>query len=148
MEYLGSVHHRWWTLSPAIDAITHRRRKSCKVSQTGRLLWDGEEDNRFLVKTRGSFDSHKVHDPCLMAYRGKYYLYYKGEPMGERMVFGGHETRWGVAIADRPEGPYVRSPHNPATNSGHEVCVWPYRGGNRSADHHRRSGKEHPAVGA
>lgn len=92
-------------------------------------VWDGDKDNRFLVKKKGSFDSHKVHDPCLVFYRGKFYLYYKGEPMGEEMFFGGRETKWGVAIADRPEGPYVKSKYNPVTNSGHEVCVWPYHGG-------------------
>ena len=91
--------------------------------------WLGEEDNRFLVTAKGSFDSHKVHDPCLMYYRDKFYLYYKGERMGEEMTFGGRETKWGVAIADRPEGPYVKSEYNPVTNSGHEVCVWHYNGG-------------------
>ena len=29
----------------------------------------------------------------------------------------------------QPTGPYHKSPYNPITNSGHEVCVWPYRGG-------------------
>ena len=91
--------------------------------------WLGDEDNRFLVKHKGSFDSHKVHDPCLLHYRERFYLYYKGEVMGEEMTFGGRETKWGVAIADRPEGPYVKSEYNPVTNSGHEVCVWHYRGG-------------------
>lgn len=91
--------------------------------------WDGDADNRFLVKSKGSFDSHKTHDPTLMAYNGKFYLYYKGEPMGEEMFMGGRETKWGVAIADRPEGPYIRSEYNPITNSGHEVCVWHYNGG-------------------
>ncbi len=91
--------------------------------------WEGAIDNRFLVKTKGSFDSHKVHDPCLLHYRDQFYLYYKGEPMGEEMFFGGRETKWGVAIADQPEGPYRKSEYNPVTNSGHEVCVWPYRGG-------------------
>ena len=91
--------------------------------------WLGEEDSRFLVKHRGSFDSHKVHDPTLLYYKDKYYLYYKGERMGERLTFGGREIKWGVAIADQLEGPYVKSPYNPITNSGHELCVWPYRGG-------------------
>lgn len=91
--------------------------------------WTGEADNRFLVKSKGSFDSHKVHDPCLLAYNGKFYLYYKGEPMGEEMFMGGRETKWGVAIADRIEGPYLRSEYNPISNSGHEICVWPYAGG-------------------
>jgi hypothetical protein len=91
--------------------------------------WLGDEDDRFKVVTKGDFDSHKVHDPCLLYYREKFYLYYKGEQMGEGFNFGGREIRWGVAIADRPEGPYIKSEYNPVTNSGHEVCVWPYRGG-------------------
>ena len=91
--------------------------------------WLGETDNRFLVKSQGSFDSHKVHDPTLLYYRNSFYLYYKGERMGERKTFGGREIKWGVAISDRLEGPYVKSEYNPITNSGHEVCVWVYRGG-------------------
>jgi hypothetical protein len=91
--------------------------------------WLGEEDNRFLVKKKGSFDSHKTHDPCLMFYKNKFYLYYKGERMGEQMDSGGREINWGVAIADKIEGPYVKSPYNPVTNSGHEVMIWHYRGG-------------------
>ena len=91
--------------------------------------WLGDEDDRFSVIKKGDFDSHKVHDPCLMYYRDKFYLYYKGERMGEEMTFGGREIKWGVAIADNPEGPYLKSEYNPVTNSGHEVCVWQYRGG-------------------
>lgn len=92
-------------------------------------IWKGDEDNRFLVEKRGDFDSHKVHDPCIIPYRGKFYLYYKGEQMGEEINFGGRMIRHGVAIADDPQGPYIKSPYNPITNSGHEVCVWPYQGG-------------------
>ncbi|CAN0376599.1 unnamed protein product, partial [Ectocarpus sp. 4 AP-2014] len=88
-----------------------------------------EEDDRFTVVTRGSFDSHKVHDPCLLPYDGKFYLYYKGEQMGEQVTLGGRDIRWGVAIADQAGGPYRKSSLNPITNSGHEVCVWPYQGG-------------------
>lgn len=49
--------------------------------------------------------------------------------MGEQITFGGRQIRHGVAIADHPEGPYVKSPYNPISNSGHEICVWPYNGG-------------------
>lgn len=91
--------------------------------------WLGEADDRFSVISKGDFDSHKVHDPCLLHYRDRFYLYYKGEQMGEGVTFGGRDVRWGVAIADDPAGPYVKSPYNPITNSGHEVCVWPYQGG-------------------
>ncbi len=92
-------------------------------------VWKGEEQNRFLVEKKGDFDSHKVHDPCIIPYKGKFYLYYKGEQMGEKITFGGRQIRHGVAIADNPLGPYVKSPYNPISNSGHEICVWPYKGG-------------------
>lgn len=91
--------------------------------------WLGNEDNRFLVKKQGHFDSHKVHDPTLMYYKNKFYLYYKGERMGEKITAGGREIRWGVAIADKPEGPYTKSPYNPITHSGHELHLWHYKGG-------------------
>ncbi|MEQ9439347.1 MAG: glycosyl hydrolase [Cyclobacteriaceae bacterium] len=91
--------------------------------------WLGEEDTRFKVKKQGSFDSHKVHDPTLIFYHNKFYLYYKGERMGERKTFGGREIKWGVAISDSLTGPYIKSEYNPITNSGHELCVWPYDGG-------------------
>ncbi|MCF8716262.1 family 43 glycosylhydrolase [Joostella atrarenae] len=92
-------------------------------------IWKGDEDNRFAVEKKGDFDSHKVHDPCIIPFNGKYYLYYKGEQMGEEITFGGRQIRHGVAIADNPKGPYVKSPYNPISNSGHEICVWKYNGG-------------------
>ena len=92
-------------------------------------IWKGEGQNRFMVEKKGDFDSHKVHDPCIIPYKGKFYLYYKGEQMGEEITFGGRQIRHGVAIADNPKGPYVKSPYNPISNSGHEICVWPYNGG-------------------
>ncbi|WP_394244314.1 glycoside hydrolase family 117 protein [Vibrio astriarenae] len=91
--------------------------------------WEGDEDNRFHVSVKGSFDSHKVHDPCLMFFNDKFYLYYKGETMGESMNMGGREIKHGVAIADNILGPYVKSEYNPISNSGHEVAVWHHNGG-------------------
>lgn len=99
------------------------------LSPSNNGVWDGDEDNRFLATVRGDFDSHKVHDPCLMFYRNKFYLYYKGEIMGERMNFGGREIKHGVAIAEKIEGPYIKSELNPISNSGHEVVVWHYNNG-------------------
>ncbi len=92
-------------------------------------VWKGTEQNRFSVEKKGDFDSHKVHDPCIIPYKGKFYLYYKGEQMGEEILFGGRQIRHGVAIADNPKGPYVKSKYNPVSNSGHEICVWPTKGG-------------------
>ena len=92
-------------------------------------VWSGEEDSRFKVEKKGDFDSHKVHDPCILPYKGKFYLYYKGEQMGEEITFGGRQIRHGVAIADNPLGPYEKSVYNPISNSGHEICVWSYNDG-------------------
>ncbi|GAA4820755.1 glycoside hydrolase family 117 protein [Algivirga pacifica] len=92
-------------------------------------VWKGDEDNRFIVEKKGDFDSHKVHDPCIIPFKGKFYLYYKGEQMGEEITFGGRQIRHGVAIADNPKGPYIKSKYNPISNSGHEICVWPQDGG-------------------
>lgn len=49
--------------------------------------------------------------------------------MGEEITFGGRQIRHGLAIADHPLGPYTKSLFNPISNSGHEVCVWKYKGG-------------------
>ena len=92
-------------------------------------IWKGEKQDRHAVIKKGDFDSHKVHDPCILPFKGKFYLYYKGEQMGEEITFGGRQIRHGVAIADNPRGPYIKSPYNPISNSGHEICVWPYNGG-------------------
>ena len=49
---------------------------------------------------------------------GKYWLYYKGEQMG----MSGWESKWGVALGEDPEGPYVKSDLNPVTRPfGHVV---------------------------
>jgi hypothetical protein len=92
-------------------------------------VWKGTEQNRFMVEKKGDFDSHKVHDPCIIPFKGKFHLYYKGEQMGEEILFGGRQIRHGVAIADNPKGPYVKSKYNPISNSGHEVVVWKTQGG-------------------
>ncbi|WP_273565468.1 glycoside hydrolase family 117 protein [Maribacter halichondriae] len=115
-----------WADSPD-GPWTKSKEPILKTADNG--IWKGEEQNRFMVEKKGDFDSHKVHDPCILPYKGKFYLYYKGEQMGEEITFGGRQIRHGVAIADKPEGPYEKSPYNPISNSGHEICVWPYNGG-------------------
>lgn len=115
-----------WSRSPNGPWI---KSESPILSPANNGIWKGRQQNRFSVVKKGDFDSHKVHDPCILPYRDKFYLYYKGEQMGEEVTFGGRQIRHGVAIARHPRGPYVKSPFNPISNSGHEVVVWPYRGG-------------------
>ena len=74
------------------------------------------------------WDCACIHDPFPIIYKGKVYLYYKGSPGQKR---GGDNLirAQGVAIADDPMGSFRKSPLNPVLNSGHEVCVWPYKEG-------------------
>ncbi|GAB6164156.1 family 43 glycosylhydrolase [Thermostilla marina] len=67
------------------------------------------------------FDSHLVDDACLIVRDGKYWLYYKGRQLGKSPG----ETKMGVAIAEHPQGPYIKYEGNPVVPGGHEVLVWP-----------------------
>lgn len=68
----------------------------------------------------GSFDSHSVFTPNILAHKGKYYLYYTavrptpGNP--DKKFEGNHRTDFtaiGVAVSDSPDGPFVRVANNP-----------------------------------
>ena len=74
---------------------------------------------------RAQFDSHLVDDACLIVRDGKYWLYYKGRQLGKSPA----HTQMGLAIADQPEGPYVRYEGNPVIPGNHEVMVWPQGAG-------------------
>lgn len=67
------------------------------------------------------FDSMRVDDACLLVRGGRCWLYYKGRQWDNTPA----NTKLGVAIAERPGGPYVKSARNPIIPAGHEVLVWP-----------------------
>ncbi|RME43195.1 MAG: glycoside hydrolase [Chloroflexi bacterium] len=73
------------------------------------------------------WDGCVIHDPFPLVYQGKIWLYYKGSPVdkSERALIRAQ----GVAIADKPEGPFIKSALNPVINSGHETCFFPFREG-------------------
>lgn len=89
--------------------------------------WYGDDDSD-EVERYGAWDGHKVHDPFILVRDNKYWLYYKGQPMGWTTKYS-RGIGWGVAIAGKPEGPFVKSDLNPITNSGHETCLLPYKEG-------------------
>ena len=88
----------------------------------------GEADDADAIASFGEWDSHKLHDPYALVYRGQIWLFYKGVQFGRtyRHDLG---VGWGVATADDPRGPFVKSPLNPLTNSGHETFLYPFREG-------------------
>ncbi|SDR65401.1 Glycosyl hydrolases family 43 [Polaribacter sp. KT25b] len=67
----------------------------------------------------GTFDSHSVFTPNILAFKGKYYMYYTGvqpTPGNLKKEFEGNSTTdftaIGVAVADSPEGPFIRPEKN------------------------------------
>ncbi|MFY0607616.1 MAG: glycoside hydrolase [Cyclobacteriaceae bacterium] len=74
------------------------------------------------------WDSRVIHDPYPLVHDGKIYLYYKSG-LGKRDANRKHWDCWGVAIAEQPEGPFVKHQLNPIMNSGHETILFPFREG-------------------
>ena len=88
----------------------------------------------------GEWDQYSIHDPYPIVYKGKIYLYYKsdfdGNPNLVRMQ--------GLAVADNPLGPFIKSPLNPVINSGHETTLFPFKEGMAALV--IRDGSEHFTV--
>jgi beta-xylosidase len=86
--------------------------------------WEKLETNPVLKASDDPkhFDSMRVDDACLIVRNGKYWMYYKGRQWNNTP----RNTKMGVAIAERPQGPYVKNKNNPIIQGGHEVVVWPY----------------------
>ncbi|GAA4937992.1 hypothetical protein GCM10023314_08240 [Algibacter agarivorans] len=74
------------------------------------------------------WDHRVIHDPYPLIHDGKIYVYYKSG-LGERDANRKHWDCWGLAIAETPEGPYVKHPLNPVMNSGHETILFPFKKG-------------------
>ena len=115
-----------WSLSPD-GPWTKLAEPILTTSPDGKFdLPDPKQLWKKRVIEKGSWDSAAVHDPEIIPRWGKYWLYYKGHGIDDLLYA---DSRWGVAVSDHPEGPYVKSPYNPITNSGHEVWTWPWRNG-------------------
>ncbi len=119
----------------------------CDVS----MAWSDSPDgpwhkiNRSIIDLGqpGTWDARAIHDPYPIVYRGRIWLYYKSDVWlqdknGATVDQFDHMPPWlgrvshrmhGVAIAERPEGPFAKSPMNPISNSGHETTLFPYKEG-------------------
>ena len=86
--------------------------------------WQRVGDDPILLASDDpqDFDSMRVDDACLIVRNGRYYLYFKGRQWDNTPG----NTKMGVAIAERPQGPYIKHEKNPIVEGGHEVLVWPY----------------------
>lgn len=97
---------------------------ACSVADSPDGPWI--PSNKIVIENgpEGSWDHYVIHDPYSLIYKGKIYVYYKGEMGGSPKV-----RAQGLAIADHPFGPFVKHPLNPVINSGHETALFPFREG-------------------
>lgn len=93
------------------------------VSKSPEGPWKRLESNPILQASDdpAQFDSLRVDDASLIVRDSRYWLYYKGRQWANSP----RNTKMGVAIAETPEGPYLKYAGNPVVHGGHEVLVWP-----------------------
>jgi len=94
------------------------------ISSSPNGPWKRIKDNPVITNSsnKDDFDSHLIDDACLVIREGKYWLYYKGRQLGKSPA----QTKMGVAIADKPEGPYIKYEGNPVIKGNHEVAIFPH----------------------
>lgn len=127
--------------------MNHSKGDSCNVSMAWADSPGGpwHKTDRPIIELgpQGLWDSRSIHDPYPLVYMGKIWLYYKSDvwlqddtdrpvdrlPDTPPWLGRAYHRMHGVAMADRPEGPFVKSELNPIANSGHETSLFPYREG-------------------
>ncbi|QCX37329.1 glycosyl hydrolase [Aureibaculum algae] len=102
--------------------------------------WHALEEPILKVGPEIAWDGEVVHDPTFVVRNGKYFMYYKsaGRVPWKPNISNGDFTKEfadmpnaiiGVAVSEKPTGPYIKSEYNPVLIGGHECIVWPYRKG-------------------
>lgn len=81
------------------------------ATSTDGIAW--EEQGQALAKgATGSWEGASVFTPNILVAEGKYYLFYTGTSKPYKKPFS-PDSKIGVAVADNPAGPWVRSDANP-----------------------------------
>ena len=122
--------NRYWLFYTAVPKPFTNDGNKVTKSAIGTAVSDSPDgpwtklDTNPILRTSddpAQFDSMRVDDTVLLVREGRYWLYYKGRQWDRSW----NETKLGVAIADQPQGPYVKHEKNPVVPAGHEVMVWP-----------------------
>ncbi|WP_111708197.1 glycoside hydrolase family 117 protein [Lutibacter citreus] len=105
--------------------------------------------NKVVLPTgpKGSWDQFTVQAPTPLIHNNKVYMYYKvdfNRPIGNRVGYNGKWSAIGLAISENPLGPFEKHPLNPVQNSGHEICLFPFKEGVASLT--IRDGNEHFTI--
>ena len=134
-----SLEHARWakTFPTAGDFVPNVLGMSVADSPAG--PWKALEEPILKPGPQDAWDGEVVHEPTFFVKGGRYFLYYKSDgrlpwkpnisPGEFNKEHADIQLATGVAIADDPEGPYVKSKYNPVLMGGHGSMVWPYRNG-------------------
>ncbi len=122
------LYYQAYTKMPGSPGPTGNKGDDCPVAASVADSPDGPwiPSNKVVLDNgpEGSWDQYVIHDPYPLVYKGKIYIYYKGEMGGDPRV-----RAQGLAISDDPFGPFVKHPLNPVINSGHETAMFPFKEG-------------------
>lgn len=97
---------------------------ACSVADSPDGPWTPSKKTIIENGPKGTWDQYSIHDPYPLIYRGKIYVYYKGELKGNPKM-----RTQGIAVGDHPFGPFEKHPLNPVINSGHETGLFPFKEG-------------------
>jgi len=91
--------------------------------------WTATNKQLIPFGKKGEWDQDATHDPQPVVFNGKIYTYYKAAYNKWPDVRDKYAVGLGLAIADNPLGPFVKSRLNPVLNSGHETMFFPFKDG-------------------
>jgi len=126
LVWKGKYYLYFQAYSPAVGGTVHCPVRVAVADSPGGP-WTHHDEPVVLPGPPGSWDNIKINDPDPIVHNGRILIYYKGAPIerGSEYLL----RMQGVAMADDPLGPFVKSPLNPVINSGHETCMWPWKSG-------------------
>ena len=87
---------RWVCMATSQSLGGPWRKRGESGEFAGRIIAPATDPTHWTASAGRGFDN-----PAFLAFGGKYYIYFK------TMSTKGHDTRYGYAVADTPEGPYV-----------------------------------------
>jgi beta-xylosidase len=117
---VGDTYYIWFTkykrgINPYAGTIFYATSKDgLQWAEQSEALGKGGED---------SWDSYGVITPYVAAIDGRFYLFYTATRAEKPWKVRGTLRHIGVAIADRPEGPWQRFESNPVLSPGTEEAV-------------------------
>jgi len=95
---------------------TNTKRIGLAVADSLNGPWQRVDQPLLLPGETGAWDDHCTTNPAVIEYNGKYYMFYKSWNTHDYETATGDikgNRKYGLAIADKPEGPFVKYSNNP-----------------------------------